>query len=71
MADEGARTTGNDALEGVDPGGTRSTKPGNADKSGAPDGKAAHDAQRIVSGDRNAGRPEEFSKDPSMQPPRN
>jgi hypothetical protein len=26
-------TTGNDSIEGADPGGTRSTKPGQADKS--------------------------------------
>ena len=28
------RTTGNDPVEGLDPGGTHSTKPGNPDKSG-------------------------------------
>ena len=33
MADQETRVTGNDALSGVDPGGTRSTKPGNPDKS--------------------------------------
>ncbi len=66
MADEGARTTGNDAIAGVDPGGTRSTKPGNADKKGPARPGAVE--QHVASGDRNGGRPEEFSKDPSMRP---
>ena len=45
--------TGNDPLEGVDPGGTRSTKPGNPDKSGpAKPGEVAKE-QTVVSGDQN------------------
>ena len=35
MTDKSTRTTGDDAVEGVDPGGTRPTRPGNPDKSGA------------------------------------
>ncbi len=35
MTDKSTRTTGGDAVEGVDPGGTRPTRPGNPDKSGA------------------------------------
>ncbi len=34
MPNESTRTTGGDAVEGVDPGGTRPTRPGNPDKSG-------------------------------------
>ncbi len=48
-----SRTTGNDSVEGVDPGGTHSTKPGNPDK-GAPSSKGAKIGQRVESGDRNA-----------------
>ena len=47
-----SRTTGNDAIEGVDPGGTRSTKPGNPDKS-APSPKGQKIDQTVESGDRN------------------
>ena len=50
-------TTGNDPLDGVDPGGTRSTKPGNPDK-GAPAAQPAKVEQTVVSGDRNT-RPSE------------
>ena len=47
-----SRTTGNDAIEGVDPGGTHSTKPGNPDKSSAsPKGKKIDET--VESGDRN------------------
>ncbi len=47
-----SRTTGNDPIEGVDPGGTRSTKPGQADKTApkAAEPKVRHD---VESGDRN------------------
>ena len=34
MPDASTRTTGNDPVEGIDPGGTRPTKPGNPDKGG-------------------------------------
>jgi hypothetical protein len=47
------RTTGNDPVEGADPGGTRGTKPGNADKS-RPGQKDPRATQTVVSGDRNA-----------------
>ena len=47
----GKRTTGNDPSEGADPGGTRSTKPGNPDKSGL--AKPERVEQTVVSGDRN------------------
>jgi hypothetical protein len=48
-----SRTTGNDSVEGVDPGGTRSTKPGNPDKSGRSE-KGSKLDQTVESGDRNA-----------------
>jgi hypothetical protein len=64
MADDSAGTTGNDALSGVDPGGTRSTKPGNPDKSGVTKPDAVKAEHHVVSGDRNDGRLEEFSKMP-------
>jgi hypothetical protein len=46
------QTTGGDPIEGVDPGGTRSTRPGQADKTDAskPGPKVE---QRVESGDRN------------------
>ena len=47
------RTTGGDPIEGADPGGTRSTKPGNPDKSGA--AKPEEVREKRVSGDRNEG----------------
>ena len=47
-----SRTTGNDAIEGVDPGGTHSTKPGNPDKSSGAS-KGAKIEQTVESGDRN------------------
>ena len=47
------RTTGGDPIEGADPGGTRSTKPGNPDKSGP--AKPEKVQQTVVSGDRNDG----------------
>jgi len=50
------RTTGNDPVEGADPGGTRSTKPGNPDKSGPAKPEHVRDGQQVVSGDRNNGR---------------
>ena len=46
------RTTGNDPIEGVDPGGTRSTKPGQADKS-KPKESGPSANQTVTSGDRN------------------
>ena len=47
------RTTGGDPVEGADPGGTRSTKPGNPDKSGK--AKPEDVGENRVSGDRNEG----------------
>ncbi|MBV9812572.1 MAG: hypothetical protein JO326_07465 [Acetobacteraceae bacterium] len=59
MAHESTRTTGGDPVAGADPGGTRSTRPGR------PAGKGEREAaQRTVSGDRNAGRPEDLARDP-------
>lgn len=58
------RTTGGDPVEGADPGGTHSTKPGNPDKSGTSRPAHVDDGQTVVSGDRNAGRPEDLNKDP-------
>jgi hypothetical protein len=46
------RTAGNDPVEGADPGGTRSTKPGNPDKSRSRQ-KDPKTTQTVVSGDRN------------------
>ena len=62
----GERTTGNDKIEGVDPGGTHSTRPGNPDKSGAPRPGAV--TQDVVSGDRNGDKPEAFSNDAPTEP---
>ena len=42
------RTTGNDPVEGLDPGGTRSTRPGRRDKQA--DKQVTH---TVTSGDRN------------------
>ncbi len=53
MTQPSTRTTGNDPLEGIDPGGTRPTKPGNPDKSGAAKPKDVGAEQTIVSGDQN------------------
>jgi hypothetical protein len=54
MAHSSTRTTGDDPAEGVDPGGTRPTKPGNPDKTG-PKGESGSTAveQNVESGDRN------------------
>jgi hypothetical protein len=46
------RITGNDPIEGADPGGTRSTRPGNPDKS-RPKQTEPKTTQSVVSGDRN------------------
>jgi hypothetical protein len=51
-AQSSTRTTGNDPIEGVDPGGTRSTKPGQADKS-APKATAPKADQTVKTGNRN------------------
>lgn len=45
--------TGNDPLEGVDPGGTHPTKPGNPDKGGSAKPSEVGRQQTIVSGDLN------------------
>ena len=46
--DDSTRTTGGDPVEGIDPGGTHSTRPGHAGKDGAP---ATH--QTVESSDQN------------------
>lgn len=46
------RTTGNDPVAGADPGGTRSTRPGQRDKS-APPAVDPATTQTVTSGDRN------------------
>ena len=48
MADQSTRTTGNDPVEGLDPGGTRSTRPGKRK-----DGTAPKVEQAVRSGDEN------------------
>ena len=53
MAATSDHTTGDDPAEGVDPGGTHSTRPGNPDKSGPTDPKAVRKEQHVVSGDQN------------------
>jgi hypothetical protein len=52
---ESSRTTGNEPIEAIDPGGTRSTKPGqrHPDKSDDQEPKVR---QRVASGDRNTWR---------------
>ncbi len=69
MADSKQRGTGNDALEGVDPGGTRSTRPGNPDKSGPARPEHVADPQRIVSGDRNDEHPDAESRERGAKRP--
>ncbi len=53
MADNSTHTTGNDPLEGIDPGGTRPTKPGNPDKSGPAKPENVSKEQTVVSGNQN------------------
>jgi hypothetical protein len=48
-----SRTTGNDPVEGIDPGGTRPTRPGNPDKTGGASEKKPTVEQQVESGDRN------------------
>jgi hypothetical protein len=48
-----SRTTGNDLIEGIDPGGTRPTHPGNPDKTGSASEKKPTVEQHVESGDRN------------------
>ncbi len=55
MADQSSRTTGSDPVEGLDPGGTRSTRPGKR-REGAPPTVE----QNVQSGDGN--------DDPQRQP---
>ena len=57
MAGSSTKTTGGDPVSGVNPGGSRSTKPGNPDKT-TPAAKAPTVEQDVVSGDRNS-RPSE------------
>ena len=49
------RTAGNDPIEGADPGGSRSTKPGQPDKS-KPKTQDPATEQHVSSGDRNTWR---------------
>jgi hypothetical protein len=51
---QSTRTTGNDAIEGVDPGGTRPTKPGNPDKSGPAKPSKVSEEQTVKSGNQNS-----------------
>jgi hypothetical protein len=53
MTDPSTRTTGNDPLEGIDPCGTRPTKPGNPDKSSPAHPEKVREEQTVVSGDQN------------------
>ena len=53
MADHSTHTTGNDPIEGIDPGGTRPTKPGNRNKSGPADPSAVSHEQTVTTGDTN------------------
>ena len=48
-----SRTTGNDSIEGVDPGGTLPTKPGNPDKGGPAKLANVSKEQTVKSGNRN------------------
>lgn len=54
MAEPTPRTTGNDPVEGVDPGGTRPTKPGNPDKGGSSRPDKVRADQTVTTGDQNA-----------------
>ncbi len=54
MAEPSTRGTGNDPLEGVDPGGTRPTKPGNPDKGGSSKPADVSKEQTVTTGDQNA-----------------
>jgi hypothetical protein len=58
------RTAGGDPVAGADPGGTRSTKPGQRDKS-APKAEAPTTQVDVTSGDRNPRR-ESRSKQPDL-----
>ncbi len=53
MGTPSTHTTGNDPVEGIDPGGTRPTKPGNPDKSGVAKPSEVRKDQTVVSGDQN------------------
>jgi hypothetical protein len=59
------RTTGNDPVEGADPGGTRSTKPGDPDKS-RPRQKNPKATQSVVSGDRNTSAESRSPRKPNL-----
>lgn len=51
MSNPSTRTTGGDSTEGLDPGGTHSTKPGNPDKSGSSKPAEIRKDQTVISGD--------------------
>ena len=57
MSNTSDHTTGGDSVEGLDPGGTHSTKPGNPDKSGPAKPTAVRQQQKVKSGDQNDGNP--------------
>lgn len=59
MAEPSSRVTGNDPVEGVDPGGTRPTRPGKM----GPDGKPVLE-QTVESGDRNTRESETLPEKP-------
>ena len=63
MATDSTRVIGNEPADAIDPGGTRSTKAGKR-KAGDAAPPPARKPQHVVSGDRNAGRPESLSRDP-------
>jgi len=64
MTIHSTRVTGNEPAEGVDPGGTRSTRPGNPDKTGPARPDKVDQGQTVVSGDRNTnGRTGDFAND--------
>ncbi len=56
MTDSSSKTTGGDPVSGADPGGTRSTKPGNPDKHAPTTPQKV--GQTVASGDRNDRPPE-------------
>ena len=53
MTTPSTHTTGNQPIEGIDPGGARPTKPGNPDKGGPAKPEEVSREQTIVSGDQN------------------
>ena len=54
MATPSTRGTGDEPTEALDPGGTRSTKPGNPDKSGPSKPMEVRKEKTVTTGDQNA-----------------